>query len=262
METPAKIVVSDVSFAYESPSKDGHVPVLRSVTFDCEPGEIVALVGPSGCGKSTLLNLLAGLLQPTSGRIDFPESLGGNPRRTAYVFQSPRLVPWLSVRHNAVLGAELGNTLSKSLERRCHERLSAYGLGGFENALPHTLSGGMQSRVALLRALLSGAKVMLLDEPYANSDFVLRQQLQVELSNAISHDKLIAVFVTHELAEAARLADEVVVLSERPAEVVDAFRIPVPRNARLRGQTEAIRDLAEYQSRLECAVSDSRRRDN
>ncbi|MGH6810800.1 MAG: ABC transporter ATP-binding protein [Methylocella sp.] len=259
METPAKILVKEVEFAYELPAKNGRLSVLKSVTFGCEPTKIVAVVGPSGCGKSTLLNIIAGLLRPTGGQIEFPDSLGGNPRRTAYVFQSPRLVPWLSVRHNALLGAELGGILTSQLERRCNEHLSAYGLTGFENSLPHTLSGGMQQRVALLRALLSNAKVLLLDEPYANSDFVLRRQLQMELSEAVTRDKLVAILVTHDLTEAARTADEVVVLSERPAEVVDTFHIPIPRAARLKGEADAIRDLAEYLSRLERAVSDSQR---
>lgn len=232
------------------------------MSLELTDGSLVVVVGPSGCGKTTLLNLIAGLLEPISGQIFFSDSLNENPRRTAYVFQSPHLVPWLSVRHNALLGAELGGKLTGELERRCDERLSAYGLRGFENALPHTLSGGMQQRVALLRALLSSAKVLLLDEPYASSDFVLRRQLQIELSEAITRDKLAAILVTHDLTEAARIADDVVVLSERPAEVVDSFHIPIPRDARLKGDADAIRDMAEYLSRLERAVTDSRRAQN
>ncbi len=120
----------------------------------------------------------------------------------------------------------------------------------------------MQHRVALLRALLSGAKVLLLDEPYANSDFILRRELQSELSESISRENLVAVLVTHDLTEAARMADDIVVLSERPAEVVDKFSIPISREARLKGEPDAIRDLAEYLSRLERAVSNSRRAQN
>ena len=235
------------------------MPILKSVTFNSQQGQILAVVGPSGCGKTTILNLIAGLIQPTSGQIEFPDSLGGNPRRTAYMFQSPHLVPWLSVRHNALLGAELAVTLNAEMQRRCDDRLATYGLKGFETALPHTLSGGMQQRVALLRALMSGAKVLLLDEPYASSDFVLRRQLQLELSEATLRDNLMSILVTHDLTEAARMADKVVVLSERPAEVVDTFTIPIPRDARLKGEADAIRSLTEYLSRLERVVENSKK---
>lgn len=256
----SQISAQRIAFAYPSEHRNGSLlPVLEDVSFAAAEGSLLAIVGPSGSGKTTLLNLIAGLLQPTKGQIHFAGLLSGSHRRTAYVFQSPRLVPWLSVQENALFGAELCGAVTNSLQRRCHERLAAYGLSGFEESLPHTLSGGMQQRVALLRALLSGAKVMLLDEPYVNSDFVLRRQLQAELSDAITRDQLVGILVTHELTEAARLADEVVVLSERPAKVVDAFRIPIERKARLDGERSALRDLTEYVTRLEQAVSRSRR---
>jgi NitT/TauT family transport system ATP-binding protein len=254
VEIASQITVADLSFSFRDEMQNGALPVLDSITFTAQTEKLLVLVGPSGCGKTTMLNLVAGLLKPTSGHIDFPIILGGDPRRTAYVFQSPHLVPWLSVRQNALFGTTLNAALTDELEARCDERLAAYGLGGFENSLPHRLSGGMQQRVALLRALLSSAKVLLLDEPYANSDFVLRRELQLELSNGIARDKLLAILVTHDLTEAARMADEVVVLSKRPARVVDRFTIPIPRNARLRGETTAIRDMSEYLSRLERAV--------
>jgi ABC-type nitrate/sulfonate/bicarbonate transport system ATPase subunit len=257
------ISLSGVSFHYPVGSKDcAQLPVLKNISVTTRPGELLAIVGPSGCGKTTLLNIIAGLLLPDAGTIDIPDLIGGRPRRSAYVFQSPRLVPWLSVRENALFGAELSGVLTSDVQNRCSDRLETYGLKGFEDSLPHMLSGGMQQRVSLLRALLSGAKVLLLDEPYVNSDFILRRQLQAELSDAIARDKLVGILVTHELIQAARLADEIVILSERPAEVVDSFRIPIDRNDRLNGKPSALRDLAEYTTRLEHAVSRSRKARN
>lgn len=253
------ITLETVAFSYPPQGeRRSRLPVVKSVSFQCAVSSVLAVVGPSGCGKSTILNLIAGLLQPTNGCIEFPVSLGGDPRRTAYMFQSPHLIPWLTVHQNALFGADIGGTRTPEMERYCDERLSAYGLKGFENSLPHSLSGGMQQRVALLRALLSGAKVMLLDEPYTSSDFVLRRQLQLELSEAVDTRKLIAILVTHNLGEAVRLADKVVVLSERPAEVLEAFSIPIPRSARINGEADAIQRMAAYHLRLERAVLKSK----
>src|SRR5881394_1841592 len=120
-----EIALNAVAFSY--PRRDGNntgLPVLKNVSFHAAVSNVLAVVGPSGCGKSTILNLVAGLLQPTQGRIEFPDSLDGNPRRTAYMFQRPHLVPWLSVRQNALFGAELGGALAGQLERNCDERLS------------------------------------------------------------------------------------------------------------------------------------------
>lgn len=250
-----EIVAKAVSFAYPLENgKKGTFPVISGVSFAASSSSLLAVVGPSGCGKSTLLNIVAGLLIPSAGNITYSSCLDRKQRRSAYVFQNPRLVPWLSVLDNALFGLRMAGMVTEDSRRACHERLAAYGLDGHENSLPHKLSGGMQQRVALLRALLSRAKLLLLDEPYAGSDFVLRRQLQTELSEAIKRDKLIAILVTHDLIEAVRLADEVIVLSQRPARVVDTFKILTSRSERLAGTSAAVREVADYVARLEKAL--------
>jgi NitT/TauT family transport system ATP-binding protein len=172
-----------------------------------------------------------------------------------YVFQTPSLIPWKSIRENALFGAEVRGRERAEIASRCDDLLAIHGLGGFETAYPSALSGGMQQRVSIIRAVLSGAKTILLDEPFSNSDFIMRRALQEELSRLVTDESLVAIMVTHDLEEAVRIADRLFVLSDRPARVNETFEIAMPRNERLKGSASVIREMANYVERLESAFS-------
>ena len=192
----------------------GDLKVLRGVSLRIEAGETVALLGPSGCGKTTLLRILLGLESPEEGRVDAP--LG----RAGYLPQGTLLFPWKTALGNIELPLRIRGESKGG--RRCEiERwLPAFGLDGFANAYPHELSGGMQQRVALLRAVLTGAPVLVLDEPFGALDSVTRHRLQTWLAALIEDLHRTMLFVTHDLEEAVALARRVVLLSDRPATVI------------------------------------------
>lgn len=230
------------------------VQVLDRVTCCFSCGQVTAVVGPSGCGKTTLLNVLAGLVEPQEGEVHTPSG-DGHGRRAGYVFQSPSLIPWLSVRRNALFGAEVGRGLDAAVELRCGSLLNRFGLRGFSDAFPRALSGGMQQRVALARAVLAEARVILLDEPFSGTDYLLKWELEEELSQVVDEEALVAVLVTHDLDEAARLADKVVVLSVRPGRVKAQIEIDAPRASRLQRTGESTSLIEFWLQRIVAAVS-------
>ena len=200
----------------------GALAVLRGVELEIAPGEFVALLGPSGCGKSTLLRLIAGLDRPTAGtvRLGVQVVTDVDPR-SAVVFQEPRLLPWRTVAANVALGARRasnGASPSTMLER--------VGLTGFDRAYPYQLSGGMAQRAALARALIGRPEVLLLDEPFASLDALTRLQMQDLLVEACREPKPTVVMVTHDVDEALRLADRIVLLGQRPASVTATVQVP------------------------------------
>ena len=205
----------------------GELRALGPVSLDLAAGEFVALLGPSGCGKSTLLRLIAGLASPAGGTVE----AGG---RVGFVFQEPQLLPWRGVLSNAMLAAELEGRADRG---EAAALLDDLGLGGFEDARPHELSGGMRMRVSLARALLTRPDVLLLDEPFAALDEVTRQGLDDMLRRLWRERGMTVVFVTHAVAEAAYLAQRCVVLSPRPGRVVLDRRVDLPdeRTAATRG---------------------------
>ncbi|MBU2668681.1 ABC transporter ATP-binding protein [Actinoplanes bogorensis] len=212
--------------------RSGTVEALRDVSLDVADGEFVAVVGRSGCGKSTLLRLIAGLLPATSGGIEVGGAAVTKPRRdVSMMFQRPALLPWRSVLDNVLLPMQIFGKRKSEHRTRAHELLALTGLTGFEKRLPHELSGGMQQRVALCRALIGRPQVMLMDEPFSALDPLIREELSVELQRIHMEQRATTVFVTHSIDEAVLLADRVVVLSPRPGrvrEIVDV-RIPRPR---------------------------------
>ncbi|MBV9852042.1 MAG: ABC transporter ATP-binding protein [Armatimonadetes bacterium] len=199
----------------------GSLAVLDGVTFDVAAGEFVVLVGPSGCGKTTLLNVLAGSLAPTAGTV---EARGA--RRTVY--QQDGLFPWLTVGENIALGLR-GVTDVHERERQQAELLALIRLEDFAGHYPHQLSGGMRQRVELARALAGHSDILLMDEPFSALDYQTRLRLRRELVHALAARPRTVVFVTHDIEEAAQLADRVLVLSERPARIQDELRITLPR---------------------------------
>lgn len=201
-------------------------PVLKDVSLQVHDGELLALIGPSGCGKSTLLNLIAGLLEPTSGEIS---ARAGS--RIAYIFQRPRLLPWRTVFSNVEFGLEQRSGLTHSQRRdRATAVLGLVGLEGHENKYPHELSGGMQQRVALARGLAIEPDLLLMDEPFGSLDALTRGYLQEELLGIVRRTSSTAVLVTHDIDEALLLADRVVVMSSRPGRIKFEMNVPFGTN--------------------------------
>ncbi len=207
-------------------AKPDTLDVLDGIDLSIEPGEFISLVGQSGCGKSTILRLLAGLDSPRQGRVlvDGEPVAGPAPER-AMAFQDSTLLPWRTVRENVALGPQARGRLEKD-ERRITAALELVGLRDFADSYPSTLSGGMAQRAALARALVNRPRLFLLDEPFGKLDALTRLQLQDEIARLWRSQGFTAVLVTHDVDEALRLSDRVVVLSERPAHVLEDVAVP------------------------------------
>ena len=208
----------------------GDVEALRDVSLNVAAGEFVAIVGASGCGKSTLLRLVAGLVPATSGRVVLDGTPVMGPRAdTAMVFQAPTLLPWADVLRNVTFPLRLMKQAGGDTEARARALLETAGLKGFENRLPKELSGGMQQRVAICRALLQQPRVLLMDEPFGALDALTREEMSLELLRIWSGLKMAVLFVTHSISEAVLLADRVVVMSPRPGRVAEVIEVGLPR---------------------------------
>jgi NitT/TauT family transport system ATP-binding protein len=223
-EAPAAVTLAGVSKVYGRGA--AAVPALDQVSLAAEPGEFTCLIGASGCGKSTLLNLVAGLDQPTSGEI----SVGG---RVALMFQEPGLFPWLTAAGNVELALRARGVGRAERKQRAAELLEAVHLAGFGKKRPHELSGGMRQRVALARALAQDADVLLMDEPFGALDAMTRDLLHDELDRVCEGRNLTVLFVTHNVREAVRLGDRVVMLSSRPGRVIAEYKVPIERPRRI-----------------------------
>src|SRR5437879_4238555 len=213
------IALDRLGMTYEAQS--GPVEALRDITFGVGRGEFVSLVGPSGCGKSTLLRIVAGLRSPTAGDV----TVDGRPvtrpiAQVGMVFQAPVLLKWRTVLDNVLLPAELAGLEAKRYRDRAHELLQLVGLGGFEAKLPRELSGGMQQRASLCRALLLDPPLLLMDEPFGALDAMTRDEMNLELlrvwGQGSGEERKTIVFVTHSIPEAVFLADRVIVMTSRP----------------------------------------------
>lgn len=231
--------------------RSGTVEALRGIDLEMPEGEFVAVIGRSGCGKSTLLRLVAGLLPPTGGQV----LVGGEPvtkprRDIAMVFQRPALLPWRSVLDNVLLPAEIFRWKRADLHRaRALQLLDMVGLTGFQKRLPHELSGGMQQRVALCRALIQSPKVMLMDEPFSALDALTREELAVQLQRIHMDLGTTILFVTHSIQEAVLLADRVAVLSPRPGQVRKIIEVAIPR-PRTFGHNAHLEEVARCSAEL------------
>jgi NitT/TauT family transport system ATP-binding protein len=203
------------------------VQALDSVSLSVAPGEFTCLLGASGCGKSTLLSLVAGLDSPTAGTID----VGG--RRVALMFQEAALFPWLSAAANVELALRARGVPRDERRARTRELLDVVALAGFGGKRPHELSGGMRQRVALARALAQDADVLCMDEPFGALDAMTRDLLHDELDRVREGRALTVLFVTHNVREAVRLGDRVVLLSSRPGKVISTWDVTIPRPRRI-----------------------------
>jgi NitT/TauT family transport system ATP-binding protein len=223
-EAPAAVTLAGVTKVY---GKGGAaVRALDELSLTVAPGEFTCLIGASGCGKSTLLSLVAGLERPTSGTLQ----VGG---RVALMFQEPALFPWLTAAGNVELALRARGVPRAPRKARARELLETVRLGGFAGKRPHELSGGMRQRVALARALAQDADVLLMDEPFGALDAMTRDVLHDELDRITAERDLTVLFVTHNVREAVRLGDRVVVLSSRPGRVLEEFPVAVDRPRRI-----------------------------
>jgi NitT/TauT family transport system ATP-binding protein len=224
MREPSPHVAVRLSAVSKTYGRGGSaLPALSDVSISVAKGEFVCFVGASGCGKSTLLSLVAGLDQPTTGTVSAPN------QRVAFMFQEPALFPWLTAAGNIELALRARKIPKGRRRLRVAELLEMVGLTSFAAARPHQLSGGMRQRVALARALAQDADILLMDEPFGALDAITRNLLHVELERIVGESGLTVLFVTHNVDEAVRLADRVVLLSDRPGRIVAQHVVEAPR---------------------------------
>ena len=229
---------------------------LLPVDLTIEEGEFVTLLGPSGCGKSTLLKMVAGLLEPTDGRLHLwrkpVAQLDESGKKMAFVFQSPTLMPWASVQTNVRLPLDLAGVPRAEADARVTEALALVGLSKFANALPRALSGGMQMRVSIARGLVTQPDLLLMDEPFGALDEITRHKLDADLLDLWRKKKLTVIFVTHSIHEAVFLSSRVVMMAARPGRVVEEFRIDAsyPRTADFMVSPEFSRYAKQLQDSL------------
>ena len=221
----AAISIRSLGHAY------GELRTIERLDLEAGPHSVIGLVGPSGCGKSTLLELIAGLREATEGEIEVGGARSPAERlgQCAYMPQRDLLLPWFSALDNAALALRNRGIGRAEARRQAGALFERFGLGGFERTPPAKLSGGMRQRVAFLRTLVSGKPVLLLDEPFASLDAITRGEMQEWLAGALDADPRTVVLVTHDVEEALYLSDRIVVLSSRPAGVVEELRAPTPR---------------------------------
>ena len=209
---------------------DGEIQALLSVSLGIEQGEFVSLVGPSGCGKSTLLRILAGLMSPTEGEVRVAGEAVCAPRSDiGIVFQNAVLLPWRTVIENIMLPVDVAGERRDDYRTRVDQLLRLAGLSGFGDRLPGQLSGGMQQRVAICRALVRAPKILLMDEPFGSLDAITREGMGIELLRIWSEVGSTVLFITHGIPEAVFLSDRVAVMTRRPGRIEEVLEIGLPR---------------------------------
>jgi len=236
------VEVSELSVIY--PSKDQNVVALDRVSLGIGEGEFISLIGPSGCGKTTLLRVIADLEQATSGTV-LVNGMSSHDARLAraygYVFQAPALFPWRTVLQNVMLPLEIHGRAAEESRTIAREHLARVGLTGFESKYPWQLSGGMQQRVSIARALGFEPKLLMMDEPFGALDEITRDRLNEQLLRLWEREKRTVVFVTHSIPEAAFLSSRIVVMSARPGRIVEVIESNLPAD-----RTLDIRETPEF----------------
>ena len=248
-EAPSVISANNLSLTFST--NDGPVHALSNVSLDIHRGEFVSLIGPSGCGKTTLLRVIADLQQPTSGAITVngvsPEE-ARKKRAYGYVFQSAALYPWRTVARNVALPLEIMGISGREKRRRIAENLELVNLSGFEKKFPWQLSGGMQQRVSIARALAVQPDLLLMDEPFGALDEIVRDHLNDELHKLWAKTNKTVVFVTHSIPEAVYLSTRIVVMSPRPGKIHDVITSTLPRERNL--DLRETKEFAEISHRV------------
>jgi NitT/TauT family transport system ATP-binding protein len=233
------------------------VLALSDISFRVTDGEFIVVVGPSGCGKSTLLKVLAGLLPQTEGQVDLKGIPIKGPRRDiGVVFQSPVLFPWRSVLGNVMLPADVQRLDQTEMKKRALDLIGLVGLSGFEHRYPRELSGGMQQRVGIVRALIHDPAILLMDEPFGALDAMTRETMNVELQRIWMERRKTVLFITHSTAEAVFLADRVIVMTPRPGKIGDEFTVDLPRPRKL--EVMNTESFGAYVKRVRAALNPGR----
>lgn len=222
------------------------VTALQDVSFTIPARSFLTVVGPSGCGKTTLLKVLSGVLKPSSGTVKFDEALVSRERvvgKIGYVFQRPLLLPWRTALENVMLTMEIARKEMSPVERRAEAKhwLGITGLSGFENRYGHELSGGMQQRVSISRALAFRPQVLLMDEPFAALDEITRETLQEELLRLCAQIDTTVVFITHSIPEAVLLSEQILIMSARPGRIIERIDVPFSRE-----RSDDVRELPQF----------------
>ena len=247
------IVVSGVSKTYRTRS-GSRVRALETVDVEINDGDFVSIVGPSGCGKSTFLRLVAGLEEPTAGTLTLAgKPLKGPSRDIGVVFQEATLLPWLTVADNVGLPGRVGGRRDKT-DARVKELLRVVGLAAFGDKYPYELSGGMQQRAAICRALLRDPKALLMDEPFGALDALTRERLNIELQRIWMASRKTVVLITHSISESVFLGDRVIVMSPRPGKILMDIRVNLPRPRNFEettGDPEFLRLTREIRTQLD-----------
>jgi NitT/TauT family transport system ATP-binding protein len=239
----ARLQIKNLTVDYKRLRSGNQLTAVHDISFAVEDGEFVAIVGPSGCGKTTVLNAIAGILTAYEGSILIDgQVIEGPGRERAMVFQSPALFPWRSVAANVAYGLELQKWPAAEMAARTQLCIDLVGLQGFENSYPSELSGGMQQRANLARALAVQPEVLLFDEPLSALDAQTREYMQAELQRVWMEERTTSVYVTHQISEAAFLADRVIVLSAGPGHIKGIVSVPFnrPRSLRLQRTPEFV----------------------
>lgn len=225
-DTPrARIQVKGITKTF--PTREGLVTAIRNVNLEALDQEFTCIVGPSGCGKSTLFNIIAGLLEPTSGEVlvDGKSIAGGKSGRIGYMQQKDLLIPWRTVMENVTIGLEIQRRPRAEALESAHKYLQLFGLQRYADSYPTSLSGGMKQRVALMRTLAMGQDVILMDEPFQSLDYPTRIALETDLLDMVRDLRKTVLFVTHDIEEAVSIADKVYVLSRGPGTVKDLHTV-------------------------------------
>ncbi|MBX2998044.1 MAG: ABC transporter ATP-binding protein [Caldilineaceae bacterium] len=245
----SKFEAAHVSISYTMRRTQKPLLAVNDVSFRMSEGEFVAIVGPSGCGKTSLLNAMAGLLPLAHGEIRLDgRAIQGPGSERAMVFQTPALLPWRTVMRNVVYGLELQGVNGRDARARAQQYIDLVGLRGFEESYPHELSGGMQQRVNLARALTVQPQVLLFDEPLSALDAQTREAMQFELQRIWLQQRITAVYVTHQIQEAIFLADKVIVMTPSPGRIKAVIPVDLPRPRPLRIQRTPV--FVEIEDRI------------
>lgn len=220
------------------PTRGEQIHALANLSFEIQDGEFVTVVGPSGCGKSTMLKIIGGIIPHSSGQIELEgQEITGPNAKIGVVFQNPVLLPWRTITDNVLLPVDIQRKSRQKFYARAMEMLELVGLKGFENRYPFELSGGMQQRVSICRALVNDPAILLMDEPFGALDAMTREYMNVWLQNIWNESKKTVLFITHSIPEAVFLADRVIVMTPRPGSVDEIVDIDIPRPRSLKVMT-------------------------
>ncbi|MCB5559519.1 ABC transporter ATP-binding protein [Anaerosalibacter bizertensis] len=224
MERKSIVEIKDISMTYHT--LDGETEAIKDINLNIDKGEIVSLVGPSGCGKSTLLSIIAGLIEPSKGKVLIKgKEVKGPTKEIGYMFQRDHLFEWRTIIENVLIGLEIQGKVNEENYKYAEKLLDIYGLSDFKEKFPRQLSGGMRQRAALIRTLVVEPDLLLLDEPFSALDYQTRLAIADEIGIILKKEEKTALMVTHDIAEAISMADRVVVLSKRPATIKDIIPI-------------------------------------